>query len=784
LTITVKNWTDLYDSMENFSFSDGSSLTKEDVQLSMISPNNDVINGGESNEVFYGKAGNDTINSGFGNDTLDGGEGDDQLNGSRGDDVYVFGRGYGQDTIVDYYRHWSGNDAGNDTIQFKEGITADDLIFMQNNSDLVIAIKEDGKTFEELLDKITVKNWNDRYDSMETLKFADGTELLRDEILPLMIGTNDDVINTTSEANQLLYGKEGNDTISSSDGNDTIYAGAGNDTINSGLGNDLLDGGEGDDQLNGSRGDDVYVFGRGYGQDTIVDHYRHWSGNDAGNDTIQFKEGITADDLIFMQNNSDLVIAIKEDGKTFEELVDKITVKNWTDLYDRIENIKFSDGTLLTFIDDQANYTLTEPTESSTPPIVLDMNFNGTTSISLGNSNAYFDYAADGKKEHTAWIESGDALLVADLNNDGIINDGSELFGNYTKLANGTLANDGYEALAQYDSNSDLIIDYKDDNYSKLSLWNDLNQNGKTDTGELQNIQLSVVTAIHLTNSDNTIFEQVTENGNLITNETEYETNSENGKVRDIWFEYDEANYITNNDTLQATDTQKYLSLKDGNDTYIYSLGDGLVTIDDAGNGEDTLKFTQGIKKEQIEVRWNRNTDDIILSIRPTIDDITAVTELEDQILIKNWFKDTGSIEIIQFSDGTMLNKEQLFEILTSKKETSSIITRVFTENGQLEGGIFNDVIYGSSGSELLDGKDGHDYLKGLEGDDQLTGGYGDDTHFAGSGNDLSTDIDGDEYYIYNRGDGQDTIIDANGNDTIVFGTDIVKDDLIIKEIE
>jgi hypothetical protein len=69
---------------------------------------------------------------------------------------------------------------------------------------------------------------------------------------------------------------------------------------------------------------------------------------------------------------------------------------------------------------------------SSTSLIVLDLNRNGVTSISLAASIALFDYDGDGVKENTAWIENTDALLVNDVNNDSIINDATELFGNYT----------------------------------------------------------------------------------------------------------------------------------------------------------------------------------------------------------------------------------------------------------------------------------------------------------------------------------------------------------------
>ncbi len=134
----------------------------------------------------------------------------------------------------------------------------------------------------------------------------------------------------------------------------------------------------------------------------------------------------------------------------------------------------------------------------STGPIVLDLNHNGITSLSIAASLALFDYDGDGLRENTAWVESGDALLVSDLNSDGIINDASELFGNYTKLSNGSYAKSGYQALEQYDTNQDGVIDVNDSGYGELKLWIDSNGDGITDAGELVSLADAGVSSIAL----------------------------------------------------------------------------------------------------------------------------------------------------------------------------------------------------------------------------------------------------------------------------------------------
>jgi hypothetical protein len=104
----------------------------------------------------------------------------------------------------------------------------------------------------------------------------------------------------------------------------------------------------------------------------------------------------------------------------------------------------------------------------------------------------------DGFKERTAWVEQGDGLLVLDRNGNGVIDNGTELFGNFTPLVRGNSASDGFEALLQYDENRDGIIDHNDAAYNQLRVWMDDNANGITDTGELKTLQEAKVASVKL----------------------------------------------------------------------------------------------------------------------------------------------------------------------------------------------------------------------------------------------------------------------------------------------
>lgn len=116
-----------------------------------------------------------------------------------------------------------------------------------------------------------------------------------------------------------------------------------------------------------------------------------------------------------------------------------------------------------------------------------------------------FDLYANGEPVWTSWTACGSdtAFLAIDLNRNGTIDDAGELFGNHSRLMDGSFAASGFEALAQYDDilnggNADGIIDAADDVFQKLRLWTDWNHNAQTDAGELRTLSQEGIVAIDL----------------------------------------------------------------------------------------------------------------------------------------------------------------------------------------------------------------------------------------------------------------------------------------------
>jgi hypothetical protein len=104
---------------------------------------------------------------------------------------------------------------------------------------------------------------------------------------------------------------------------------------------------------------------------------------------------------------------------------------------------------------------------------------------------------APGEPMATDWPTAATPWIALDLDGDGAITNGAELFGSSTALASGATARNGFEALAALDANGDGTLDARDPLFAKLVLWSDGNGDRHSTPDELRPLA-SVVTAIPL----------------------------------------------------------------------------------------------------------------------------------------------------------------------------------------------------------------------------------------------------------------------------------------------
>jgi hypothetical protein len=169
-------------------------------------------------------------------------------------------------------------------------------------------------------------------------------------------------------------------------------------------------------------------------------------------------------------------------------------------------------------------------------PIVLDLDGNGISTLSAADG-VNFDVNGTGNtSQKWGWVGGNDGLLVRDLNGDGIINSGKELFGSGTELGSGQRATDGYAAMRELDLNHDGKLNALDQSFGELKVWVDADSDGQTDGGELKSLQELGITEMNLAAQANSTIDQ----GNLVGLVSGYTTSDgQTHTMADVWFAKD-----------------------------------------------------------------------------------------------------------------------------------------------------------------------------------------------------------------------------------------------------
>lgn len=114
-------------------------------------------------------------------------------------------------------------------------------------------------------------------------------------------------------------------------------------------------------------------------------------------------------------------------------------------------------------------------------PLVINLD---TNIAQVSDQKFYFDLDCDGNEEEISSLQKGSGFLALDLNGDGKINDGSELFG--------TKSGDGFSDLAKYDADGNGWIDEADPIWDKLLIWTK-DENGKDQLHHLSDLGVGAI---------------------------------------------------------------------------------------------------------------------------------------------------------------------------------------------------------------------------------------------------------------------------------------------------
>ncbi len=312
----------------------------------------------------------------------------------------------------------------------------------------------------------------------------------------------------------------GNDAVSWLKGSNTVRLGEGTDYVSSGIGNSMIDLGKDNDT------DKVYVYN--YGQ--RVDHIYNVTSNDLIYVDGEISREFNGEHVVIKSKYGNQVI-LHINGLGEDEPSEAPTEDDFPQKPDG--NSLLSPGRLP--IPDFSGFLSTwSDAETTRSPLIIDLDGDGVET-SKAEDGVYFDHDGNGFAEKSGWVGQDDGLLVRDINGNGEIDNGTELFGNNSVLSSGEKAANGFEALKDLDSNGDGVFNAEDNAWSEVKIWQDANGNGKVDSNELLTLEQANISGINLNyyNVDN---EDV--NGNKIKQTgTFIKTDGTTGSVKDVWFE-------------------------------------------------------------------------------------------------------------------------------------------------------------------------------------------------------------------------------------------------------
>ncbi|MCL1104527.1 hypothetical protein L2749_04545 [Shewanella algicola] len=688
-SITIENWFLSYTEhflVNNFQFSDGSSLTVTEINDLVVqlgtdigdqligSANDDRISGLGGDDQLFGQGGHDTLSGGNGSDYLDGGSGNDELFGDAGNDTL---RGNtGDDTLIgglgnDSYLIYSGD--GHDTLDVSEGgqdnlflqdINFDQVRFTQDGDDLLLLIGDGASQSIRVS-----KHFTGGESALDNIKTADGHWLNTAYINALINVEPDPTPDPTPDPEPT----PDPDPTPSVGGPDVIVGNISNDVLVGGAGNDTLTGGKGNDVLFGGTGDDIFIFAKGDGQDVIE--------ISTGVNIIEFASGISWQDVAqnLSKYGDDLILKIAGGP-------DQITITDFF-LYGSniMSDFKFADGSNLTPSQIFGAYGL--PVASATPPPTPEVTFgdladntmNGTSGNDILNGQSGDDILTGGR---------GNDTLIGGLGNDTFVlskGDGQDIVNasgggvDSILFKTGISFNDIASSLMKM--GDDLVLGSGDSQVTITNFF--LGGDYAVDSfifesgGQLSAAQIFGAYGLSIPD-----VEESDQTMNLPDLREFTEIIRGNNSSQGLFGSSDDELLLAEggDDVLSGGAGNDTLIGGSGNDKYLFALGDGQDVINNYDTGAtntDVLSFGPGILSSQVSA--SRRDDDLVLQVNGT----------EDQVTVEGYFINNGdsdySLASITFEDGTSWNMDDVTQLTVVPASLNRDASPLYSDNSSLD---------------------------------------------------------------------------------------------------
>ncbi|NLG02720.1 MAG: hypothetical protein GX567_02600, partial [Clostridia bacterium] len=706
----------------------------------------DTIDGGIGDDTLYGNGDNDTLRGREGNDTLNGGFNDDSLYGGDNSDTYHFYKSGGNDIIYDKY--------GSNTIVF-DGVDMSDISIAYtgtNHQNLLITITSTNDT----LKIIDYKNSADNF----KYKFEDNSDYYT-------IEDNEGVLSFSKiEGNNLVvrYGghwEKQHDDNGSSNSNryssataaqpprdplviDLGTSGINLSTVEAGVHFDIDKNGFAE-KTAWTDGEDGFLALDRNGNDIIDD------GGELFSDHVIMSDGRTSSD------GFEALADLDEDGNGIIDANDS----RFTDLRVWIDSVRdgFSADNEIKTLAELGITSIVLPTDDPDPDDD-EVEFIKTGSV-------IFEDGVRNIQEHWFEIDGADTqeITVNNVEND------LTSFGNMHSLSY-ALEHDGsgeLQTLVDSFKNTDSFIEKRI--ISRKILYfitgsKDITVNSRGGAIDARN--LHVLETIMGVDSFTGV------NGSTTPNSTAVSI------LNQLFTDFDRTYFNLMNKVLGVAD---YLEM---------------IEEEPNENGEIVLDLTSVEEVLDHYISLDIDVHEMLYNIGiyvKTYDTTYGTAHLNSFIShYPDYAAEISAMVNGNFALGTdgddTLNDTSTQDIIWAEDGNDSISTGAGNDiiyggagNDTINTGSGDDIVYAGSGDDNINGSYGNDIIYGEDGNDTINSGYGDDIIHGGKGNDIIYEEGGNDTYIFNLGDGNDTIFEdssASSIDSVIFGEGISADDITV----
>lgn len=578
------------------------------IQANSTSP---VVGTAGSDAISISKIGlADSIAAGQGDDVVTAdSEGAYDVRGQEGDDQYLVAA---IPQILNLL--YDSADNGTDRIVLDSTIQPGDLLAIRQGDSLVLVAVDPNASSVSFADstQVVVRDYFVNSNIFGNVEFGDGTLVSFADLAAnaAFLGDDENDFLLGSSANDILEGNGGDDTIEGLDGDDTLIGGAGNDSLNGGLGND------------------TYVYALGDGSDVI-----YGDSSDATNNNVLQIDGVAPEDIVWSLSETNIVATLSDSNTiTFYEA--GLGLINGTSL---LSAIVFNDtGTSIPFADIQNQYSLTLVTGDGN-----DNNIVGTDGAEYIDSGVGTDTVdPQGGDDYIIYNSPGDLTIVygRDYGKDrvvGIPNYGAALTVRFED-----------ESITPFDITPYIKLEQSGSGLASLNIQINgedslLTFDGLFDyfNGSEVNLEFADGSQFLITtDSYNYIYHGYVymplgggvNNSSLDTMQPVVQYLTDGDDVYDTWGGLprylragagDDIIYADNgtggNDALWGETGNDYLNGGQGDDTYIFSAGDGMDVVVEQppygfgpDDGYDTI-FIEGVSESDV-VQY-QDGDDLVI---------------------------------------------------------------------------------------------------------------------------------------------------------------------------